>query len=467
MRRINKACLLLSISVVGLLVAGPGWSVSDGETSPSRDILIERLQGKVDVSTDGTASRVAIGDALALPSRIVTGDDGNILLRQGRTGVDIAPGSDVEIPEAAADGQLIARMIQHSGSAFYDVETRPLEQLKLTVETPYLVAVVKGTQFNVAVVDDTTTISLFEGTLEIRTPDGLQSIQLNAGEIAIRSDLDDSIRRLPMDADQLDEIARADGQDAADAAAGSPSRTDRTAAASDSAVVVGGGNASIPTGGIADGANSRVATAVRPTGGEVGKVAGDADIGGSPSLGVSNDVAVGSAIDVRATSGDVRVDTGIDASAGIGNSAIDIGAGVDTRVDLGGGRVELGLDAGLDTGVDLGGGDVDLGLDAGLDTGIDLGGAGLDTSLDLGLDANLSAGLDAGVDLGVDTAIDTGLGLGVDLGVDLAIDADSGLDLGLDLGLGGAGATGGTGSSGGTGGTGGGGLLGGLLGPLL
>lgn len=492
MRRTIKACLLLSLSLTGPIIAVPGWSA--GEARQAVDIRIEELEGKVDVSTDGNASSVEIGNALELPSRIVTGDDGRILLRQGLTGVDIAPESDVEIPEAAAHGQLIARMIQHRGSAFYDVETRPLEQLKLTVETPYLVAVVKGTQFNVTVVDDSTTISLFEGTLEIRSPDGLQSILLNAGEIAIRSLADDRIRRLPMDADRLDEVARADGRDAVGTAAGSTARTARTATASDSAVVVAGGNASVPTGGTVDGTTVRVATAIEPSGSEV-KVSGEVSTGVNPSLGessigasagVSSSVEVASALDVRVATGvdanvdlggggvDVALDAGLDTGVDLGGGAVgaDVNAGLDTGVSLGDSGVNLGVDVGLDTGVDLGGGSVDLGLDAGLDTGLDLGGTGLDTGLDLGLDTSLSADLgtggDTGLDLGIDTGLDTGLGLGVDLGVDLGIATDSGLDLGLDTGLGGTDATGGTGggTSGGSGQSGG-GLLGGLLGPLL
>ena len=451
MRRIIKACLLISISVTGLIVAAPGWSASDGDARETLDILIERLQGKVDVSTDGAASRVAIGDALALPSRIVTSEDGNIDLSQGRTLVRIAPDSDVEIPEAAAEGQLIARMIQHRGSAFYDVETRPLEQLKLTVETPYLVAVVKGTQFNVAVVNDTTTISLYEGTLEIRTPDGLESIQLNAGEIAIRSLTDDTIRRLPMD---FDRIAQADDRDAAGAAAGSAARDSWTATASNDVVVVGGGNASVPTGGAVDDTSVRVAAAVSPSGDEAGKIGGEVEVSGSPSLAVSADVEVGSTVDAR-------VATSVDTNVSVGSGTVDLGVGVDTGVDLGGGGVDVGLDAGIDTGVSLDGGSVDVGLDAGLDTGVDLGGG----SVDLGLDTRLDPGVDLGdgsVDLGLDAGLDAGLDLGVDLGLDSA---------GLDLGLGGSGATGGAGTSGGgsVGGTdqSGGGLLGGLLGPLL
>src|SRR5690606_6804327 len=110
--------------------------------------------------------------------------------------ISIAPQSDVEIPSDAAEGHLVARLVQHSGNVFYDVQKR--EAGRLRVETPFLVAVIKGTQFNVAVQGDSTTISLFEGRLEIRTPDDDEIVQLNAGEIAIRSALDDSIRVIGM-----------------------------------------------------------------------------------------------------------------------------------------------------------------------------------------------------------------------------------------------------------------------------
>ncbi|HVJ29627.1 MAG TPA: FecR domain-containing protein, partial [Gammaproteobacteria bacterium] len=69
-------------------------------------------------------------------------------------------------------------MVQRRGNVFYDVAPRDLG--KLRVETPLLVAVIKGTQFNVAVQPDSTTISLFEGRLEIRTPDNNDVVQLNA-----------------------------------------------------------------------------------------------------------------------------------------------------------------------------------------------------------------------------------------------------------------------------------------------
>ena len=140
----------------------------------------------------GSATHVVTNSTVGLPARIVTGDDGTLGLTQAGTNITIASDSDVEIPAEAADGQLIARLVQRRGNVFYDVAHRDVGTLR--VETPFLVAVIKGTQFNVAVQNESTTISLFQGRLEIRTPDASDIVQLNAGEIAIRGNTDNSIR---------------------------------------------------------------------------------------------------------------------------------------------------------------------------------------------------------------------------------------------------------------------------------
>ena len=87
--------------------------------------------------------------------------------------------------------------MQPRGNAFYDIGKR--EGRKLRVETPYLVGVVKGTQFNVAAQDDSTTISLFEGLLEIRASDDSVVVDLKAGEIASRRRGDKGISVMKMD----------------------------------------------------------------------------------------------------------------------------------------------------------------------------------------------------------------------------------------------------------------------------
>ena len=96
--------------------------------------------------------------------------------------------------------------MQRRGNVFYDVAHREVGTLR--VETPFLVAVIKGTQFNVAAQDDGTTISLFQGRLDIRTPDGGNSVIINAGQIASRSSAGEAIRVIGMNDVRLEGTAQ-------------------------------------------------------------------------------------------------------------------------------------------------------------------------------------------------------------------------------------------------------------------
>src|SRR6185295_13822757 len=157
------------------------------------DVVVVSVKGDVQVTMRGTARAVSAGATVELPASVRTGADGAIGLQQGPTTVSVAANTQIEIP-ASGLGEPIERVIQPQGSAFYNVGKRLGK--KLRVETPYLVAVIKGTQFNVAVQGDGTTVSLFEGQLEVRAPDDSDVVNLNAGEIAIRHATDKTIRVL-------------------------------------------------------------------------------------------------------------------------------------------------------------------------------------------------------------------------------------------------------------------------------
>lgn len=163
---------------------------SRGAREPER-ISVTAFSGTVSVTMAGSSTPVQLDSTVGLPARIVTGDDGMLSLTQAGTNITIAADSDVEIPAEASDGQLIARLVQRRGNVFYDVAHREVGTLR--VETPFLVAVIKGTQFNVAVQEGGSTISLFQGRLEIKTPDGTDSVVINAGQIATRGNADNAI----------------------------------------------------------------------------------------------------------------------------------------------------------------------------------------------------------------------------------------------------------------------------------
>ena len=360
-------------------------------------ISVTAVAGEVDVTMAGRAVTVAPRTTVVLPARIVTGADGNVGLAQAGTNINVANDTDVEIPAEAVDGNLIARLVQHRGNVFYDVAPRDVG--KLRVETPFLVAVIKGTQFNVAVQQDSTTISLFEGRLEIRTPDNNDVVQLDAGEIAIRSRVDGAIRVVGMNDERVaaPEAAR-------------PAIADDVRESGDANAVA------IVEDGVALRANVVDSAAVEKLAVDRSVDVGALDVGLEPN--------------VAAESG--RVDIGLDAGVDLGSATADVG--LDTGLDLGGATVDLGLDTALDvdTGV------LDAELDAGVDAGLDLGGsldAGLDTRVDLG--GLVDTSVDAGVTLddgGLDVDLDAGLDLGL-LDVELDVDLGSGtLDLGLDAG---------------------------------
>ena len=161
------------IGVVALVLAITSGAALAGSSRSSKEperIFVTAVSGTVSVTMAGSSTPVQLDSTVGLPARIVTGDDGMLSLTQAGTNITIAADSDVEIPAEASDGQLIARLVQRRGNVFYDVAHREVGTLR--VETPFLVAVIKGTQFNVAVQEDGSTISLFQGRLDIRTPDG-------------------------------------------------------------------------------------------------------------------------------------------------------------------------------------------------------------------------------------------------------------------------------------------------------
>jgi hypothetical protein len=479
LRQLSSA-LLLFVVACHVHAAAP----ATGRGADDSRIAVTTVAGDVDVTMAGQPADVAPEATLVLPARIVTGHDGTVGLAQAGTTISVANDTDVEIPAEAVDGNLIARLVQHSGNVFYDVAPRDLG--KLRVETPFLVAVIKGTQFNVAVQGDSTTISLFEGSLEIRTPDNDDFVQLNAGEIAIRSLIDDTIRVVGMN----DERVALPPRDAP------PSVNDGVAAQAAPSEVSPGSSAAIANEGVAVASSDDANVAsTKPA------VASDRELVVEEIHSVAADVVakadvdppgrgLGLALDTRVDVGaDVRLDAGVDLPSGkfeaglgavdvgkggvevglgevldlgrdgavgldLGRGNVDVGAGVGLEVDTA--TVDVGLDVAVDVGdgavdveldvdADLGAGSVDLGLDSGLETDVDLGGADVDVGVDADLDRGhgLDTHIDAGLHLGtIDTSVDAGADLGtgsLDLALDVGLESDVGLDVGLDVDLDGGG----------------------------
>jgi hypothetical protein len=446
----------------------------------SQDVVVISVKGDVTVTMRGAARPVHTGSILELPAGIRTGADGAIALRQGPTTVSIAANTQIEIPASAGLDEPIDRVLQPRGSAFYDVGKRLGK--KLRVETPYLVAVIKGTQFNVAVQGDGTTISLFEGQLEVRAPDDSDVVNINAGEIAIRHATDKTIRVLRMDkttppatpgtsdkggtggsrAANDDGATPAPGATASDRPSGT--RNDTRPGASS----VPGLGELVPGTTAANAAGVDASIRVSPRG-ESGTDAGlsiqtaPAALSATAGVGLDNGAAVDAGI--AAEAGPVAADAGVSAGLGNGGATVSLeagaavgnvaaGLGSNTSVDLGTGSVSTGTSATVDAGPVNAGATINAGTN--LSTGtVDAGAA---TSVAAG-PVNIVVNAGAAVDVAkpaatVDTTVAAGpvnAGAGASLNVgtgSVSVDLSAaGVNTGLDLNLGKGTSDTGTGSS--------------------
>ena len=344
--------LLLVIFAANVHAAAPA-----ARPGGDSNIYVTSVAGDVAVTMAGNPVTVEPKSTVALPARIVTGDDGTLGLTQAGTNISVASDSDVEIPAEAVDGNLVARLVQHRGNVFYDVAKRDVG--KLRVETPLLVAVIKGTQFNVAVDENGTTISLFEGHLQILSPGTDDIVELDAGEIAIRTLLDDAIRVVGMDAVRL------------------PTPTSRPVAAA------GAEDAAPQETSVATTVAAREDTGAKPAD-EARAVAVETTV--ESATVIKPKESVGAVLDAREQLVVAAVDTRVD----IGVVSVDA---VDTK-----------LDVALDTRTDIGAVDPGATVDVG-------GGVGLVADLDLGTVTDVGATIDLGDTLPAPTPLRPLIGL--------------------------------------------------------
>src|SRR5215468_15504 len=116
------------------------------------------------------------------PGRVVRTDgSGRMELTNGIDTIRLSPSSEIELPVAQDDGPL-TRVVQWVGSVFFHVGKRPGPQFE--VDTPYIVAIVKGTQFTTTVSDAGAGIKVSEGIVGVSAVSGGGSIDVSAGESA-------------------------------------------------------------------------------------------------------------------------------------------------------------------------------------------------------------------------------------------------------------------------------------------
>ena len=159
-------------------------------------VVVAALQGDVSASDDNHPVALKVGSTVPLPVIVKVAAGGSIELHQGHTVIRAAQNSRLELPRSHDAAETLDRVVQSSGNVLYNVAKRPLH--KLQIGTPYLVAVIKGTQFNVSVQPDSVTLSLLEGRVEVRSSKSAEVVEMESGQMAISSDISPVIRLMNM-----------------------------------------------------------------------------------------------------------------------------------------------------------------------------------------------------------------------------------------------------------------------------
>ncbi|MCS3726528.1 FecR family protein [Bradyrhizobium betae] len=143
---------------------------------------VSKASGEVWVATDG-AQPVSLNrdETLKSGNTIRTGRNGRVLLVRGEETILISPNSVVGLPAEKKEG-FSTTIIQQAGSILLEVEKRNVKHFE--VETPYLAAVVKGTQFSVTVGAGTTKVGVLRGQVEVSDFKTGQIAQVMPGQSA-------------------------------------------------------------------------------------------------------------------------------------------------------------------------------------------------------------------------------------------------------------------------------------------
>jgi FecR-like protein len=150
------------VVAIGILFGYPDRPALADESAPWH---VSKTSGEVWMTTSGVQQASLTSDAILKPGdNIRTGRNGRVLLTRGDETILISPNSVVALPEQQKDG-LSTTIIEQAGSVLIRAEKRNVKHFQ--VETPYLAAVVKGTQFRVSVTNRGGNVEVTEGRVEV------------------------------------------------------------------------------------------------------------------------------------------------------------------------------------------------------------------------------------------------------------------------------------------------------------
>ena len=152
------------MSLAGFVALGAGAPLR-AEEAATAAWQVSKASGEVWVASSGVQP-ASLNDQAALKpgDSIRTGRNGRVLLVRGSETILVAPNSAITLPATQKDAGSTT-ILQQAGSIKLEVDKRG--ERNFEVETPYLVAAVKGTQFTVTVSQGIAKVDVSHGSVEV------------------------------------------------------------------------------------------------------------------------------------------------------------------------------------------------------------------------------------------------------------------------------------------------------------
>lgn len=154
-----RAHILKLVALAGLLTSAFSMNAL------AQDWVIAKSTGQVWVASPRAQAVALTREVPLLPGdQVQTGPNGRVLLLRGDERILVAPNSVISLPEkSAATG--MTTILQRAGSITVEAEKKDHQHFE--VLTPYLAAVVKGTQFTVQVDQGSAEVRVSTGKVEV------------------------------------------------------------------------------------------------------------------------------------------------------------------------------------------------------------------------------------------------------------------------------------------------------------
>ena len=174
---------LLMAGLVSLVPGvSPAYAGEDGLTW-----VVTEASGDVQYRMGGKAPTgwraLQVGAVLGAAAEIRTGSNSRALLTHRGTTLSVSPESGLKLPGADRPNG-VYRVFQSLGTLLYRIKERAAGMAAFEVETPYLVAVVKGTVFTVNASADGAAVHLTEGVVDVQPTLGGTGVTLTPGHTA-------------------------------------------------------------------------------------------------------------------------------------------------------------------------------------------------------------------------------------------------------------------------------------------